>query len=181
MQVNQGFGAVRGYGVTFRKASIGAAGVLCLALVGCSAAGSGGTPAAGGGGQPVVVNATASAGSGSQSPVLAYRPLVEPFSRPGSCDMSGSTTIGMTDCVLVQVKSIDAQVNMLQRNRFDDSTTAAAKQAALSDDAHWLVHRQSSCAATATTGGTIDEITTTTRCLLKASHARIKDLQKNGD
>jgi uncharacterized protein YecT (DUF1311 family) len=86
-----------------------------------------------------------------------------------------STTLGITNCILVQVNTVDAQANALQRTRFEEATTSATQQALLDDDTHWLSHRKSSRAAQASSGGTIDQINAA-QCLLDASHARVDAL-----
>jgi uncharacterized protein YecT (DUF1311 family) len=69
---------------------------------------------------------------------------------------------------------VDYTVDVLQRQRFEYSTSAAERKADLRDDANWLANRTKTCSANQT-GGSIDQITQA-GCLLKVSKARVASL-----
>ena len=121
----------------------------------------------------VVVSTTRAAAPKPKTAALKYVKIVEPFGKPGRCDESG-TTIEMTACVLKKVVDVDYTVDVLQRQRFEYSTSTAERKADLRDDAKWLAQRTKTCAADPT-GGSMDQITQA-QCLLKVSKARVAGL-----
>ena len=152
-------------------------------LAGCSSSSS---PASGGGTQSASAAVSASstpAASASTAPAAAFAPIVEPFD-PGhparalttaaSCGGLG-TTLAIEKCYEDKTETYDAQIDLVQQNRYQTGTLA--QQTAIGDDdTAWLEARQTVCAKAYQTGGTIDGINIAA-CLLDESTARLLGLR----
>ena len=152
-------------------------------LAGCSSSSS---PASGGGTQSASAAGSASstpAASASTAPAAAFAPIVEPFD-PGhparalttaaSCGGLG-TTLAIEKCYENKTETHDAQIDLVQQNRYQTGTLA--QQTAIGDDdTAWLEARQTVCAKAYKTGGTIDGINIAA-CLLDESTARLLGLR----
>ena len=152
-------------------------------LAGCSSSSS---PASGGGTQSASAAGSASstpAASASTAPAAAFAPIVEPFD-PGhparalttaaSCGGLG-TTLAIEKCYENKTETYDAQIDLVQQNRYQTGTLA--QQTAIGDDdTAWLEARQTVCAKAYKTGGTIDGINIAA-CLLDESTARLLGLR----
>ena len=152
-------------------------------LAGCSSSSS---PASGGGTQSASAAGSASstpAASASTAPAAAFAPIVEPFD-PGhparalttaaSCGGLG-TTLAIEKCYENKTETHDAQIDLVQQNRYQTGTLA--QQTAIGDDdTAWLEARQTVCAKAYQTGGTIDGINIAA-CLLDESTARLLGLR----
>ena len=152
-------------------------------LAGC---GSSSSPASGGGTQSASAAGSASstpAASASTAPAAAFAPIVEPFD-PGhparalttaaSCGGLG-TTLAIEKCYENKTETHDAQIDLVQQNRYQTGTLA--QQTAIGDDdTAWLEARQTVCAKAYQTGGTIDGINIAA-CLLDESTARLLGLR----
>ena len=152
-------------------------------LAGCSSSSS---PASGGATQSAAAAGSASstpAASASTAPAAAFAPIVEPFD-PGhparalttaaSCGGLG-TTLAIEKCYEDKTETYDAQIDLVQQNRYQ-SGNLAQQTAMGDDDTAWLQARQTVCAAAYQTGGTIDGINVAA-CLLDESTARLLGLR----
>ena len=152
-------------------------------LAGCSSSSS---PASGGATQSAAAAGSASstpAASASTAPAAAFAPIVEPFD-PGhparalttaaSCGGLG-TTLAIEKCYEDKTETYDAQIDLVQQDRYQTGTLA--QQTAIGDDdTAWLEVRQTVCAKAYQTGGTIDGINIAA-CLLDESTARLLGLR----
>jgi uncharacterized protein YecT (DUF1311 family) len=153
-------------------------------LAGCSGPSS---SSAGGGATQI---ASASGGSASSTPTAsatapaaAFAPIVEPFdpghparaiTTPASCGSLGST-LAIEKCYEDKAETYDAQIDLVQQNRYQNGSVA--QQTAIGDDdTAWLEARQTVCAKAYQAGGTIDGINVAA-CLLDESTARLLGLR----
>jgi uncharacterized protein YecT (DUF1311 family) len=156
-------------------------------LAGCSSSGSSASgtatqsasaPASASGTTP-----TASSPAATTAPAAAFQPIVEPFdpghpakaiTTPASCGAE-NTTVAIEKCYEDKAETWDAQIDLVQQNRY--KTGSAAQQSAIvADDSAWLAARQPVCAKAYQTGGTIDAINAAA-CLLDESTARLLGLR----
>jgi uncharacterized protein YecT (DUF1311 family) len=153
-------------------------------LAGCSSSSS---PASGGATQtasaPGGVSSTPTTSATSTAPAVAFQPIVEPFdpghparalTTPASCG-SLSTTLAIEQCYEDKAETYDAQIDLVQQNRYQ-SGDLAQQTAIGDDDTAWLEARQTVCAKAYQTGGTIDGINIAA-CLLDESTARLLSLR----
>jgi uncharacterized protein YecT (DUF1311 family) len=126
---------------------------------------------------------TLTAPAATTAPAAAFQPIVEPFdpghparaiSAPASCG-SLSTTLAVEKCYEDKAETYDAQIDLVQRSRYQSA--AAAQQVTInSEDSAWLASRQTVCAKAYQTGGTIDGINIA-GCLADESNARLLGLR----
>jgi uncharacterized protein YecT (DUF1311 family) len=153
-------------------------------LAGCSSSSS---PASGGATQtasaPGGVSSTPTTSATSTAPAVAFQPIVEPFdpghparalTTPASCG-NLSTTLAIEQCYEDKAETYDAQIDLVQQNRYQ-SGDLAQQTAIGDDDTAWLEARQTVCAKAYQTGGTIDGINIAA-CLLDESTARLLSLR----
>ena len=155
-------------------------------LAGC---GNSGNSASGGATQsaPAAGSASSSAPTASSAatatPAVAFQPIVEPFdpghparavSTPPSCG-SQTSTVAIETCYEDKAETYDAQIDLVQQNRYQ-SGSLATQTAIGDDDTAWLQARQTVCAKAYQTGGTIDGINIAA-CLLDESTARLLGLR----
>ena len=151
-------------------------------LAGCSSSSS---PAGGvatqGASAPGSVSSTPTASA--TTPAAAFAPIVEPFdpghpardlSTPPSCGTL-STTLAIEKCYEDKTETYDAQIDLVQQNRYQ-SGNLAQQTAIGDDDTAWLQARQTVCAKAYQTGGTMDGVNVAA-CLLDESTARLLGLQ----
>jgi uncharacterized protein YecT (DUF1311 family) len=110
-------------------------------------------------------------------------PIVEPFD-PGhparaittsaSCGSLG-TTLAIEKCYEDKAETYDAQIDLVQRSRYQ-SGSVAQQTAIGDDDTAWLEARRTVCAKAYQAGGTIDGINIAA-CLLDESTARLLGLR----
>jgi uncharacterized protein YecT (DUF1311 family) len=126
---------------------------------------------------------TASSSAATTAPAAAFVPIVEPFdaghparaiTTPASCGTQNST-LAIEKCYEDKAETWDAQIDLVQENRYK-SGSAAQQSAIAADDSAWLAARQTVCAKAYQTGGTIDEINVAA-CLLDESTARLLGLR----
>jgi uncharacterized protein YecT (DUF1311 family) len=154
-------------------------------LAGCS--GSSSSSASGSATQIASASAGASstptASASSTAPAAAFVPIVEPFdpghparaiTTPASCGSLGST-LAIDKCYEDKAETYDAQIDLVQQNRYQ-SGSAAQQTAIGDDDTAWLEARQTICAKAYQAGGTIDGINIAA-CLLDESTARLLGLR----
>jgi uncharacterized protein YecT (DUF1311 family) len=154
-------------------------------LAGCS--GSSSSSASGGATQIASASGGASgtptASASSTAPAAAFVPIVEPFdpghparaiTTPASCGRLGST-LAIEKCYEDKAETYDAQIDLVQQNRYQ-SGSVAQQTAIGDDDTAWLEARQTVCAKAYQTGGTIDGINIAA-CLLDESTARLLGLR----
>ncbi len=152
-------------------------------------AGCGGSSSSASGGATQVASASGSASSTSTAsaattaPPAAFAPIVEPFdpghparaiTTPASCGSLG-TTLAIEKCYEDKAETYDAQIDLVQRGRYQ-SGSLAQQTAIGDDDTAWLEARQAVCAKAYQTGGTIDGINIAA-CLLDESTARLLGLR----
>jgi uncharacterized protein YecT (DUF1311 family) len=152
-------------------------------LAGCS----GSSSSSAGGGATQIASASGSASStptaSSTASAAAFVPIVEPFD-PGhparaittsaSCGSLG-TTLAIEKCYEDKAETYDAQIDLVQQNRYQSGSVA--QQTAIGDDnTAWLEARQTVCAKAYQTGGTIDGINIAA-CLFDESTARLLGLR----
>jgi uncharacterized protein YecT (DUF1311 family) len=153
-------------------------------LAGCSSSSS---PASGGATQSASasggVSSTPTTSATATAPAVAFAPIVEPFdpghparalTTPASCG-SLSTTLAIEKCYEDKAETYDAQIDLVQQNRYQ-SGNLAQQTAIGDDDTAWLEARQTVCAKAYQTGGTIDGINIAA-CLLDESTARLLGLR----
>ena len=153
-------------------------------LAGCSSSSS---SASGGATQTAsaagTVSSTPTTSATSTAPAVAFQPIVEPFdpghparalTTPASCG-SLSTTLAIEQCYEDKAETYDAQIDLVQQNRYQ-SGDLAQQTAIGDDDTAWLEARQTVCAKAYQTGGTIDGINIAA-CLLDESTARLLSLR----
>jgi uncharacterized protein YecT (DUF1311 family) len=153
-------------------------------LAGCGSSGSsssgGATQSASASGS---ASSTPSAPATATAPAAAFQPIVEPFdpghparavTTPASCG-SLTTTLAIEKCYQDKAETWDAQIDLVQRSRYQ-SGSLAQQTAIGDDDTAWLEARQTVCAKAYQTGGTIDGIDTAA-CLLDESTARLLSLR----
>jgi uncharacterized protein YecT (DUF1311 family) len=152
-------------------------------LAGCS--GSSSSPASGGATQVATASGTASSPptASSAASAAAFAPIVEPFdpghparaiTTPASCGSLG-TTLAIEKCYEDKAETYDAQIDLVQQDRYQSGS--AAQRTAIGDaDTAWLEDRQTVCATAYQTGGTIDGINIAA-CLLDESTARLLGLR----
>ena len=152
-------------------------------LAGCSSSSS---PAGGSPTQSAPAPGSASstpAASATTTPAAAFAPIVEPFD-PGhparavttsaNCGSLG-TTLAVEKCYEDKAETYDAQIDLVQQNRYQ-SGSVAQQTAIGDDDTAWLEARQTVCARAYQAGGTIDGIDIA-GCLLDESTARLLGLR----
>jgi uncharacterized protein YecT (DUF1311 family) len=110
---------------------------------------------------------------------MKYTFIDEPFSPPGTCNDSGTTT-EMTNCVLEQIVDVDSTVNTLQQSRFERASSAD-KPGMLKEYARWATNRTARCkaGADADSGGSLDQVNAAT-CMLHTSQDRVETLNNVG-
>jgi uncharacterized protein YecT (DUF1311 family) len=153
-------------------------------LAGC---GSSGSSASGGATQIASASGSASgtptATAATTAPAAAFAPIVEPFdpghparaiTTPASCGSLG-TTLAIEKCYEDKAETYDAQIDLVQRSRYQ-SGSLAQQTAIGDDDTAWLETRQTVCAKAYQAGGTIDGINIAA-CLLDESTARLLGLR----
>ena len=153
-------------------------------LAGCSSSSS---SAGGAATQSVSASGGASAAptapAATTAPAVAFQPIVEPFdpghparavTTPASCGSLG-TTLAIEKCYENKAETYDAQIDLVQQNRYQ-SGSVAQQTAIGDDDTAWLEARQKVCAKAYQTGGTIDGINIAA-CLLDESTARLLGLR----
>jgi uncharacterized protein YecT (DUF1311 family) len=153
-------------------------------LAGCSSSGS---SASGAATQSAPASGSASstptASAATTAPAVAFVPIVEPFdpghparaiTTPASCGSQG-TTLAIEKCYEDKAETWDAQIDLVQQNRYQ-SASSAQQTAIGDDDTAWLEARQTVCARAYQTGGTIDGINIAA-CLLDESTARLLGLR----
>ncbi|MFE3192482.1 lysozyme inhibitor LprI family protein [Nocardia sp. NPDC059240] len=123
----------------------------------------------------------AGAPSTSAAPASGYVPIIEfnskdkqPAKRQPTaetCSKTAYSTVDMEDCKDRQIEDVDAQIDVVQKAKFDQAT-AADRQAILDDDSAWLAARPTVCGAEPQTGGTIDGLRAGD-CALSISQARL--------
>jgi uncharacterized protein YecT (DUF1311 family)/guanyl-specific ribonuclease Sa len=157
-----------------------AVGVLAGCSSSSSSASGGATQSASAAGS---VSSTPTTSAATTSPAGAFQPIVEPFdpghparalTTPASCG-SLSTTLAIEKCYEDKAETYDAQIDLVQQNRYQ-SGDLAQQTAIGDDDTAWLEARQTVCAKAYQTGGTIDGINIAA-CLLDESTARLLDLR----
>jgi uncharacterized protein YecT (DUF1311 family) len=128
-------------------------------------------------------SSTPTASASSTAPAAAFVPIVEPFdpghparaiTTPASCGSLGST-LAIDKCYEDKAETYDAQIDLVQQNRYQ-SGSAAQQTAIGDDDTAWLEARQTVCAKAYQAGGTIDGINIAA-CLLDESTARLLGLR----
>jgi uncharacterized protein YecT (DUF1311 family) len=128
-------------------------------------------------------SSTPTASASSTAPAAAFVPIVEPFdpghparaiTTPASCGSLGST-LAIEKCYEDKAETYDAQIDLVQQNRYQ-SGSAAQQTAIGDDDTAWLEARQTVCAKAYQAGGTIDGINIAA-CLLDESTARLLGLR----
>jgi uncharacterized protein YecT (DUF1311 family) len=126
---------------------------------------------------------TPTASASSTASAAAFAPIVEPFdpghparaiTTPASCGSLG-TTLAIEKCYEDKAETYDAQIDLVQQNRYQ-SGSAAQQTAIGDDDTAWLQARQTVCAKAYQAGGTIDGINIAA-CLLDESTARLLGLR----
>lgn len=153
-------------------------------LAGCSSSSS---SAGGAATQSVSASGGASAAptapAATTAPAVAFQPIVEPFdpghparavTTPASCGSLG-TTLAIEKCYENKAETYDAQIDLVQQNRYQ-SGSVAQQTAIGDDDTAWLEARRKVCAKAYQTGGTIDGINIAA-CLLDESTARLLGLR----
>jgi uncharacterized protein YecT (DUF1311 family) len=153
-------------------------------LAGCSSSSS---PASGGAAQSASAAGSASGApttsATTTAPAAAFAPIVEPFdpghparalTTPASCG-GLSTTLAIEKCYEDKAETYDAQIDLVQQNRYQ-SGNLAQQTAIGDDDTAWLEARQTVCTKAYQTGGTIDGINIAA-CLLDESTARLLGLR----
>jgi hypothetical protein len=122
-------------------------------LAGCS--GSSSSPASGGATQVATASGTASSPptASSAASAAAFAPIVEPFdpghparaiTTPASCGSLG-TTLAIEKCYEDKAETYDAQIDLVQQDRYQSGS--AAQRTAIGDaDTAWLEDRQTVCA-----------------------------------
>jgi uncharacterized protein YecT (DUF1311 family) len=128
-------------------------------------------------------SSTPTASASSTASAAAFVPIVEPFD-PGhparavtttaSCGSLG-TTLAIEKCYEDKAETYDAQIDLVQQNRYQ-SGSVAQQTAIGDDDTAWLEARQTVCAKAYQAGGTIDGINIAA-CLLDESTARLLGLR----
>ncbi|WP_460717798.1 lysozyme inhibitor LprI family protein [Nocardia heshunensis] len=123
----------------------------------------------------------AGAPSTSAAPASGYVPIVELNSKDKqpakrqptaeTCSKTAYSTVDMEDCMDRQIEDVDAQIDVVQKAKFDQAN-AADRQAILDDDSAWLAARPTVCGAEPRSGGTIDGINAGA-CALDISQARL--------
>ena len=169
------------YGIRLAVLTMSAIAVGVLA--GCSSSSSSASGAA--------TQSASASGSASSTPTAsaattasaAFAPIVEPFdpghparaiTTPASCGSQG-TTLAIEKCYEDKAETWDAQIDLVQQNRYQ-SASLAQQTAIGDDDTAWLEARQTVCARAYQTGGTIDGINIAA-CLLDESTARLLGLR----
>jgi uncharacterized protein YecT (DUF1311 family) len=132
---------------------------------------------------PGSASSTPPASAATTAPAVAFAPIVEPFdpghparavTTPASCGSLGST-LAIEKCYEGKAETYDAQIDLVQQNRYQ-SASLAQQTAIGDDDTAWLEARQTVCARAYQTGGTIDGISIAA-CLLDESTARLLGLR----
>jgi uncharacterized protein YecT (DUF1311 family) len=154
-------------------------------LAGCG----GSSSSSSSGGATQIASASGSASSTPTAPAsstasaAAFAAIVEPFdpghparaiTTPASCGSLG-TTLAIEKCYEDKAETYDAQIDLVQQNRYQ-SGSAAQQTAIGDDDTAWLEARQTVCAKAYQTGGTINGINIAA-CLLDESTARLLGLR----
>ena len=132
---------------------------------------------------PASGSASSTPTASAATPAAAFTPIVEPFdpghparavTTPASCGSLG-TTLAIEKCYEDKAETWDAQIDLVQQNRYQ-SASLAQQTAIGDDDTAWLEARQTVCARAYQTGGTIDGINIAA-CLLDESTARLLGLR----
>jgi uncharacterized protein YecT (DUF1311 family) len=128
-------------------------------------------------------SSTPTVSAATTAPAAAFQPIVEPFdpghparaiTTPASCGSLG-TTVAIEKCYEDKAETWDAQIDLVQQNRYQ-SGSLAQQTAIGDDDTAWLEARQTVCAKAYQTSGTIDGINIAA-CLLDESTARLLSLR----